>query len=551
MLVMAFAGIFRLLPSWQSLLLAFLSAFLLILSFPDFEYWVLAWVAFVPLLAAIEREKSSTIRSFLIGWAFGTTFFLGTCWWLTYSMIRYGQLPPLAAYFLLLLICLIVGLFPAIFAACMSVIVRRFGGVGFLTVPFVWVASELLRYWLSGNNWNAVAYSQSFGGWGLALASIGGIYLTGFTILTFQSAAVAAYLVRFPVLLGSRSPGDEGLVKKGGVASGPALIACLSCAVVLTVLVLFGAKTATRAKTESTPAALIATIQPNVPMSGLNYEIWIQLRSRHVELAEAALDKLKKEFPQDTSVPKTVIFPESPMNFMYEDDPEFQEFVHDFNTKHNVDLLFNSAEPNRDDGKYFNSAVLTDKTGNEIAQYDKIHLVPFGEAVPGPFEGIVPALVGSFSYGSRYQLMPFGDAKAGVVLCYESAFGDLSREMVKGGADVLIEMTNDGYLGPTPVLRQHLAHAVFRAVETNRPLLRTTNVGIGGYITEQGEILNATKPYTEDIRVWPVMKSDGSQTFYVKYGDWFAWLCGAITLGILITAFANKPNYAEELKAVS
>ena len=250
-------------------------------------------------------------------------------------------------------------------------------------------------------------------------------------------------------------------------------------------------------------------------------------------------------------MPTTVIFPESPMNFMYEDDPEFQEFVRDFNAKHNVDLLFNSAEPDRETGKYFNSAVLTDKRGNEIAQYDKIHLVPFGEEVPGPFEGVIPALVGSFSYGSRYQLMPLGDAKAGVILCYESAFGDLSREMVKRGADVLIEMTNDGYLGPTPVLRQHLAHAVFRAVETNRPLLRTTNVGIGGYITEQGEILDATKPYTEDIRVWPVVKSDGSQTFYVKYGDWFAWLCGAVAFAVLIFAFANKPNYARDLKAVS
>ena len=530
---MAFAGISRLLPSWQSLLLAFFSALLLVLAFPDFEYWIFAWVAFVPLLAAIEREKSSTIRSFLTGWAFGTMFFLGTCWWLTYSMIRYGQLPPLAAYFLLVLICLIVGLFPAIFAAAVSVIVRRFGGTGFLAVPFVWVASELLRYWLSGNSWNAVAYSQSFGGWGLALASIGGIYLTGFTILTFQSAAVATYLIRFPVPLGLRSSGDDGLVKKRGIVPAPALIAGVFCIVVLTVLVLFGSKTATRAKTESTPAASIATIQPNVPMSGLNYEIWMQLRNRHVELAEAALDKLKKEFPQDASVPTTVIFPESPMNFMYEDDPEFQGFVRDFNTTHNVDLLFNSAEPDRETGKYFNSAVLTDKRGNEIAQYDKIHLVPFGEAVPGPFEGVIPALVGSFSYGSRYQLMPFGDAKAGVVLCYESAFGDLSREMTKRGADVLIEMTNDGYLGPTPVLRQHLAHAVFRAVETNRPLLRTTNVGIGGYITEQGEILDATKPYTEDIRVWPVMRSDGSQTFYVKYGDWFGWLCLIISVGLL------------------
>jgi apolipoprotein N-acyltransferase len=541
---MALARFSRFLPSWQSFVLALLSALLLILAFPDFEYWFVAWAGFVPLLVAIEREKVSPVGSFLTGWIFGTLFFLGTCWWLTYSMIRYGELPPLVAYFLLSVICLIVGLFPAIFASLLSVLTRRFGPTGLLAAPFVWIATELLRYWVSGNNWNAIAYSQAFSGWGLGLASIGGIYFTGFAILTFQSAAVAGYLIKFPVPRSSEISVSDKKLPTAHNGSVPALVLGAFCVVMLALLILFGSKTPTRAKTESTPVAEIATIQPNVPMSGLNYEIWMGLRKRHVELAEAALDKLRKESPQSGSIPTTVIFPESPMNFMYEDDPEFRSFVRDFNSKHNVDLLFNSAEPDPINGKYFNSAVLTDKQGTEIAQYDKIYLVPFGEAVPGPFEGIVPALVGSFSYGNRYELMPFGEAKAGVVLCYESAFGDLSREMVRRGADVLIEMTNDGYLGPTPVLRQHLAHAVFRAVETNRPLLRTTNVGISGYITEQGEILDATKPYTEDIRVWPVNKSDGNQTFYVKYGDWFAWLCTIVTLATLLLCLHRNPSFS-------
>jgi apolipoprotein N-acyltransferase len=105
-------------------------------------------------------------------------------------------------------------------------------------------------------------------------------------------------------------------------------------------------------------------------------------------------------------------------------------------------------------------------------------------------------------------------------------------------------MTNDGYLGPTPVLRQHLANAVFRAIETNRPVLRVTNVGITAYITERGEVLDPTRPYTEDMRVWSVAKSDGSQTFYVKYGDWFAWLCSVVTIGFLIMSFFKSRRSA-------
>ena len=138
--------------------------------------------------------------------------------------------------------------------------------------------------------------------------------------------------------------------------------------------------------------------------------------------------------------------------------------------------------------------------------------------------------------------MPLGDAKAGIMICFESHLGQLSREYVRRGADAIIEMTNDGYLGPTPVLRQHLANAVFRAIETNRPVLRVTNVGVTAYITERGEVLDATQPYTEDTRVWSVAKSDGSQTFYVMYGDWFAWLCTGITAVLLVLGSIRRPS---------
>ena len=104
-------------------------------------------------------------------------------------------------------------------------------------------------------------------------------------------------------------------------------------------------------------------------------------------------------------------------------------------------------------------------------------------------------------------------------------------------------MTNDGYLGPTPVLKQHLANAVFRAIETDRPVLRVTNVGITAYITPRGEVLDATQPYTEDTRVWSVAKSGGSETVYVRYGDWFAWLCSAVTAVMLAGALIRRRRH--------
>jgi apolipoprotein N-acyltransferase len=509
----------RMLPAWKNVLLTLLSAILLILAFPDFEFWWLAWFALVPLMWAAERQKESVVASAVLGWIFGFTFFFGTCWWLAYAPIHYAEFPAALAYFLVFCAAAGAAVFPAVFTGLLAYLLKRFGHSGILAAPAVWVLAEFLRYWLTGNNWNAIAYSQAVRAPFVSPAAIGGIYLVGFWVL-----AVNTVTYEFAASRAGRSYKNW---------YSPVLLSLSWTVLVFYPIYTFIFADSTAMKSS---ASQVVGIQPNVPMNGLDNLRWQRLRTRHVELTELALEKL----PTDNRQPTTVIFPESPMNFMYDEDPEFRAFVSAFAAKNNVNVLFNSAEPDPENKRYYNSAVLVDTTGREIAQYDKIYLLPFGEAVPAPLQSIVPAFVGNFSYGKNYSLIPLGDAKAGVMICFESHFGQLSREYVRRGADVLIEMTNDGYLGPTPVLRQHLANAVFRAVETNRPVLRVTNVGITAYINERGEVLDATQPYTEDTRVWSVAKSDGSQTFYVKYGDWFAWLCTAVSVALIALAFIGK-----------
>lgn len=505
-----------LIPDWKNVILTAVSAVLLVLAFPPFELWFTAWFALVPLLFAIEREKTSVSRSFVLGWIFGNLFFFATCWWLTFAPITYAGFPAPLAYFLLFCVTSVAALFPALFAAITSFFLGRFGTIGFLAVPFVWVFTEFLRFWLTGNNWNAIGYSQAFGG-GLAyLARTGGVLAVSFSIL---------FIPILPYTLAR-------LKKKADLK----ILLCLVPSIVsigfLALWPILGGQSEPAPRYLDQPTIRILAIQPSVPMSGMNRESWNDYRRRHVTLAEKALASFDQR--DYVRVPPIVVFPESPMNFMYEDDPETKEFIDGFAAKHNVSILFNSAEPDASNGKFFNSAVMVGPDGKEVAQYDKIYLLPFGEAVPFPLEGLLPGFVGNFSYGREYDLLPLGDAKAGVMICFESHFGQLSREYVRNGADAIIEMTNDGYLGPTPVLRQHLANAVFRAVETNRPVLRVTNVGITAYVNERGEVLDVAEPYTEATRVWSVAKSDGSQTFYVKYGDWFAWLSSIVTIGVFL-----------------
>jgi apolipoprotein N-acyltransferase len=133
--------------------------------------------------------------------------------------------------------------------------------------------------------------------------------------------------------------------------------------------------------------------------------------------------------------------------------------------------------------------------------------------------------------------MPFGSRRAGVFICIESAYPWIARRLTKDGADVLINISNDGYLGPTAVMRQHLANAIFRAVENGRPVLRVTNSGLTAYISSRGAVDDLTRPFTEDVKIWSVDSSYDSDTFYTKHGDLFVQLCAVITLIVLLTGF--------------
>ena len=120
---------------------------------------------------------------------------------------------------------------------------------------------------------------------------------------------------------------------------------------------------------------------------------------------------------------------------------------------------------------------------------------------------MITGIVGDFTPGASYTLMPVGDMRAGVFICIESAYPSIARQLTSEGADVLINISNDGYLGPTAVMRQHLANAIFRAVENERPLLRVTNTGISAFITPRGQVKDATGAFQQEVRTWTIMAS--------------------------------------------
>lgn len=498
---------------------ALFSALLLTLSFPNFDLWPLAWIGLVPLFLTIA-QRPATRRAFLLGWLAGSAFFYLTCYWLTYSMIHYGGIQRWLAYVLLIPAVLIPGLFPASFALVLARSLRRWGSGALLMTPALWVAFEWARLSVTGQLWNAIGYSQAFHPALIQVARLGGVYGVGFLIVAVN-ASVAYVLIQ-------------------RTARAAAIATVIIAAVIAVVFVTNSYRLQSAAESSThQPAAMILALQPNVPMEPLKSAPEMQeLVSRHLITSESAL----RELPNN-NVPRLVIWPESPMNFSYGTDSQFRDLVGRFAQQHQTAILFNSQELAPNDG-FYNSALLINEEGRPIAQYDKIRLMPFGEYVPLPQwlpgSSQVRAIVGEFTPGTRYVLMPVGKAQAGVLICIESAYPWIARTFAAEGADVLINISNDGYLGPTPVMRQHLANAIFRAVENGRPLLRVTNTGITAYIAPNGEIRDATPGFQTAVRTWTVTNSENPQTLYTKHGDLFVGLCSALSLFIFVLTFRRS-----------
>ncbi|HVG39373.1 MAG TPA: apolipoprotein N-acyltransferase [Pyrinomonadaceae bacterium] len=503
-------------PSLAEYALAVLSSVLLVFSFPDFDLWPLAWVGLVPLLLAVARRPAPArpFAAFVLGWLSGTIFFYASCYWLTYSMIRYGGLPAPLAYTLLAPAAAVVGLFPAFVMTAFAFLLNRQGKlIALLGFPFLWTTGELARLYVTGQLWNAVGYSQGYVPPLIQAARWGGVYGVGFLIVA-ANVAFAYFILE--------------KTRRAFFFS-----AALLCVVAMILALSF--YSARRDRDDAAPEALVVGVQANVPMSfARTPEAMDELLQRHFRLSERGLQGVRDE--KLRALPRLVVWSESPMNFAYSGDASIRSVLGEFARRNRAALIINSMEPAPNDGAY-NSALMIDDEGRLIAQYDKIRLLPFGEYVPGskwlPGTSLVAAIVGDFTPGEKYPLLSIGPARAGVFICFESAFPEIARRFAAEGADVLLNISNDGYLGPTPVRRQHLANAVFRAVEAGRPVLRVTNTGITARIAADGRVSDETGSFRPEVRTWTVGRAASPKTFYTERGDLFAFAC-ALLSGLLL-----------------
>jgi len=480
-----------------------LSGLLLAVSFPRPNIAAAAWFGLVPLLLVCKR------RPFATGFAAGAGFFGLVLYWLNIVMTNYGHLHPVlsaTAYLML------VGYLASFFGAATWTAQRledRFGLSMALTLPVLWVALEFLRsFFLTGFPWATLGYSQ-------------------------QSL--------LPLIQSADLLGPYGLSY---------LLVLSNAALVLLV------KYFCRRETTSFPfRALAVTLVLVAANYGYGHYRLSQCpdqreQTLNLVLAQGNIDQSVKWDPayqwgtigiykrlslqeQDRSA-QLIVWPESAVPFFFQEPGGLSDQVRQVALRRKAWLLFGSPayEDINRRRYYLNSAFLLSPRGEELGRSDKIHLVPFGEYVPLkpclPFIDKLVVGIGDFSPGTVSPL-PMNGHNIGVLVCFEGIFPELARDYVRGGSDLLVNITNDAWFGRSSAPYQHLAMIRFRAVENRIWLARAANTGISALIAPSGRISSRT-PLFERTALSGMVGLGATPTVYNRFGDVFPAACGLVSL---------------------
>jgi apolipoprotein N-acyltransferase len=523
----------------QPWLLGILSAALLLLPFSiigPVPFWrtFFGWLAFVPLFCGLlSRENLSHPRALLRGalaaYLMGFLWFVGNCYWIYQTMLYFGGLPPVISAAILVAYSMVLGLYFGALGLLLTATAKTFRSAHYALVaaPFFWVALELLSARLTKVPWDLLGYSQVDNFLLASLAPYTGVY--GITFVLIAGNALLAW---------------------GVLASTPKRRIAVLISGFVAVLVLQNGDhfAPPAAPTQATAVLLQQNLNVNQDNSwpGADYEEhlnqFLKLSTRTCGPFLAGMPELNAypvtpDCPTEPVAPGIILWPESPAPFL-DKDPRLLNALHNLSLTMHAPVIAGTTSLDHHGAGFdmYNSALFVGLDGAVSGRYDKIHLVPWGEYIPYKtffsFAKNLTQAAGDMTHGWRRVVFSSGGHSFGVFICYEEIFGDEIRLFAKRGAQVLVNISNDGWYGDTCAPWQTLNMSRMRAVENRRWLLRDTNTGITTIIDPYGRLTASVQRHAlTSLAARYGYRSD--LTFYTVHGDIFAGLCGIITLGII------------------
>jgi apolipoprotein N-acyltransferase len=509
-------------------LAAALSGLLLVLVFAPFEQTWLVWIALAPLITALwfgpVHPHHPLLRKAELGYLTGLVYFLGSLSWLTTVTVT--------GWFIL---CLYLALYPAIWAGVVFVIATprenpsssasvwlsswRNLATG-LTAAVAWVALEFLRgHVFTGFGWNALGIALHENIPLIQLASLTGV--GGLSFLTVLSSAIAVATVRRLML----------------EARGGKIRAHFDFTLTIALIVLaFGYGLRQLGGPGETTTLRVAAVQPSIPQD----EKWNPAFEQRIydTLARLTDNAMAME-------PQLLLWPEAATPRGFFEDPVANKFVKDYADRGNFALMLGTLILSHEADH--NAAVMLLGSEPEPQVYPKTHLVMFGEYVPFResfplFAIIVGDLVpADFDAGEGPVIFHLLEPRAAMapLICFEDTLGYLGRAAANEGAQIFINLTNDGWFKRSAGSRQHAAHAVFRCAETRRPMVRCANTGITCVIDHLGRVTQTLAAPDGDTFGEGVLFAEvpiprnPPVTFYMRFGELFSQLCLLATFSAL------------------
>lgn len=481
----------------------------------------LAWVCAAPLIAAIYGVTPA--KGFTLGLMSGLAFFVGTCHWISHVLKQYGDLSLVAAVLLFSLLALYLSIFFGLFAWSFAFLSQRWPRLCFWLAPALWVSTEYLRaHLLTGFPWCLLGYALVDAVDLARLASVTGVYGLSFLLMMVNASIACLWL----------SPSKRGLCQLVSVLGGLVSLAWFSSLM--------------RPQLPA-PQQAGRIVQTNITLDQ-EWDLESKL-SLLDELSQLSLAGPATHSEQKRS-PDLILWPETPAPFYFNHDPDFRHRMREIAASSSSHFLFgfvdfrpSSTNPHLRDP--YNSVALLSPEGELVSQYDKIHLVPFGEYVPYAslffFVDKISTEAGNFKAGKRVVVPAFGSGKLGAFVCYEAVVPDLVRQFAKSGAQVFVNVTNDAWFGESSAPFQHLVMARMRAIENRRYLLRAANNGISAVIDPCGRVLQTLERNRRTVLEFS-FGLESSLTLYARFGDLFAWLCLAATGASLAVLIQNRSN---------
>ncbi len=538
--------------SWKLWGAAALSAGLLELPFPiagPMPPWrsIFAWFGLVPLLWAIlspgcVESPRPLRRGFLVAYFCGVLWYAGNCYWVRDTMLHYGDMPPLAPTLLLLGYSMVLGLYFGFFGLFLVVVRRATGStrLALAAAPVFWAGLELAASRITSVPWDQLGYSQVDNALANLLAPWAGVYGVSFVLVGANA------MFAHEVLIGFRT---NRIGLRQILFNGPIWVA-ISAAFFTGIM---GGRFLDPPKPAPTATAVL--VQPNLDVSGEGYWSgpgeWDRHIAQFIKLAGEDCKTYIAGIPQTGAPngeivcppypthPDLVVWPESPAPFV-ERDARFQQALKEITSQTHAPMVVGSLgvdySAEEHGWRYYNAALVVAADGERVGRYDKIHLVPFGEYIPFQkllfFAHKLTGRVSSFTPGTEREVFRLNGHRYGVFICYESVFADEVRHFAQLGAEVLVNISDDGWYGDTSAPWQHLNMARMRAIENRRWLLRDTNNGVTAVIDPYGRVRESIPRHqTDALPAGYDFRDD--VTFYTAHGDVFGWLCVVLSLGLL------------------